>query len=186
MKVNYIGIVTGIVAFISLVLPWWTMSASAGFEGITMSADVSIYPHQATASAMGMSATVAMDLWFGQAALALIIIAGIAAIVGSLIIGKTGKMVLIVAGILALLSIIIFAAGLQVELSKAPPVSFFPEVGLFSSGSWGYFGASFEYSTYLSFGFWLALIAAIIAFISLSKHPTAAPTVPPTPEPETA
>ncbi len=112
------------------------MSAEA--MGIKVSSDVSIYPHQATASAMGTSATVAVDLWFGQAALALIVIAGIAAIVGSLIIGKTGKMILTVAGILALLSIIIFAAGLQGELSKAPPVSGFPEVGLFSSGSWSF------------------------------------------------
>ncbi len=157
------------------------MSAEA--MGIKVSSDVSIYPHQATASAMGTSATVAVDLWFGQAALALIVIAGIAAIVGSLIIGKTGKMILTVAGILALLSIIIFAAGLQGELSKAPPVSGFPEVGLFSSGSWSFIGgASMNYQSYLSFGFWLALIAAIIAFISLGKHPTVPPEAPPTPE----
>jgi hypothetical protein len=182
LKVNYIGIVAGIVAFISLALPWWTMSASAEAMGITVSSDVLIYPHQATASTMGMSATVAMDLWFGQVALPLIVIAGIAAIVGSLIMGKTGKMILTVAGILALLSTIVFAAGLQGELSKAPPVSGFPEVGLFSSGSWSFMGASFNYSTYLSFGFWLALIASIIAFISLGKHPTAPLATPPTPE----
>lgn len=91
-------------------------------------------------------------------------------------------MILIVAGILALLSIIIFAAGLQGELSKAPPVSGFPEVGLFSSGSWSFMGASMDYSSYLSFGFWLALIAAILAFISLLKHPMAPPVAPPTTE----
>jgi len=150
--------------------------------GIKVSSDVSISPHQATASAMGTSATVTVDLWFGQAAIALIVIAGIAAIVGSLIIGKTGKMILTVAGILALLSILIFAVGLQGELSKAPPVSGFPEVGLFSSGSWSFMGASVNYQSYLSFGFWLALIAAIIAFISLGKHPTVPPEAPTTPE----
>lgn len=155
---------------------------SAEVMGIRVSSDVSIYPHQATASAMGTSATVAMDLWFGQAALALIVIAGIAAMVGSLIIGKTGKMILAFDGILALLSIIIFAAGLQGELSKAPPVSGFPEVGLFSSGSWSFMGTSMNYQSYLSFGLWLALIAAIIAFISLGKHPTVPPEAPPTPE----
>ena len=160
------------------------MSAEA--MGIKVSTDVSVYPHQATASTMGMSATVALELWYGQAALVLIVIAGIAAIVGSLIIGKTGKMILIVAGILALLSIIIFAAGLQGELSKAPPVSGFPSVDLFSSGSWDYMVATMDYSSYLTFGFWLALIAAILAFISLLKHPAAPlPASPPTlPTPE--
>lgn len=155
---------------------------SAELMGISVSSDVSIYPHQATASAMGTSATVNMNLWFGQAALALIVIAGIVAIVGSLIIGKIGKMILAFAGILALLSIIIFAAGLQGELSKAPPVSGFPEVGLFSSGSWSFMGASMNYQSYLSFGLWVALIAAIIAFISLSRHITVPPEAPPTPE----
>lgn len=190
MKINYIGIVAGIIAFISLALPWWTMTMSAEVMGMKISAGVSVYPSQATASAMGASQTVAMELWFGWAALALIIIAGVAAIVGSLIIGKNGKMILVVAGILALLSIIIFAVGLQGELSKAAPVSGFPIVGLFSSGSWSFMGASLDYSTYLSFGFWLALVAAIIAFISSGKHPmvpppaplAAPPAVPPTPE----
>lgn len=155
------------------------MSAEA--MGVELSVDTSVYPHQATASTMGMSATVAMELWYGWAALVLIVIAGIASIVGSLIIGKTGKMLLIVAGILALLSIIIFAVGLQGELSKAPPVSGYPSVDLFSSGSWDYMGVTMDYSSYLTFGFWLALVAAILAFISLLKHPAAPlPTSPPT------
>ena len=160
---------------------------SAETIGIEVSNDVSVYPHQATASTMGMSATVAMELWYGQAALVLIVIAGIAAIVGSLIIGKTGKMILIVAGILGVLSIIIFAAGLQGELSQAPPVSGYPSVDLFSSGSWNFSGMRLDYSCYLTFGFWLALVAAILAFISLLKHPAAPlPASPPTlPTPET-
>ena len=187
MKINYIGIVAGIIAFISLLLPWWVMSMSAETIGIEVSNDVSVYPHQATTSTMGMSATVAMELWYGQAALVLIVIAGIAAIVGSLIIGKTGKMILIVAGILGVLSIIIFAAGLQGELSKAPPVSGYPSVDLFSSGSSsGFSGMRIYYSSYLTFGFWLALVATILAFISPLKHPAAPlPASPPTiPTPE--
>ena len=92
---------------------------------ISMSAGVSIYPYQATASAMGASAIVTMELWFGWAALAFIVITGIAGIVGSLIVGKNGKIILTVAGILALLSIIIFAIGLQNELSKGSPSVWF-------------------------------------------------------------
>ena len=153
------------------------MSAEA--MEIKISADVWVYPYQSTASAMGTSQTVAMELWFGWAAFALIVIAGIVAVVGSAIVGKTGKTILVVAGILALLSIIIFAAGLQGELSKQAPVLGFPKVGLFSSGSWSFMGASMNYSSYLSFGFWLALVAAIIVFISLGKHPMAPPPAPP-------
>ena len=156
------------------------MSAEA--VGIRVSADVSVYLYQASASAMGVSQIVAMELWFGWAALALVVIAGIAGIVGSVIVGKTGKLILIVAGILALLSIIIFAAGLQSELSTEAPVSGFPEVGLFSSGSYDFMGASMDYSTYLSFGFWLALVAAILTFVSLPRHPTVEQLLPPPPE----
>lgn len=160
-------------AFISLVLPWWTWTASfEALDTVSTSAGLSVYPYQTTTYATGMgSVTVSMDLWFGWAALSLIIIAGIVGILGSVMVGKTGKMILIVAGILALISILVFAIGLNNELSKAPVVQGFPEVGLFSRGSFTLFDVSMNYSSYLTFGFWLALVAAIIAFISSLKHP---------------
>ena len=154
------------------------MSATEPFTGMTVGVDVLVYPYEVKMSAMGVSASVPMDLWYANAALALIIIASVAGIVGSLIVGKNGKMILVVAGILALLSIIIFAVGLQGELSNLTAVGL-PEVGLFSSGTWSFMGASLNYSTYLSFGFWLALVAAIIAFISSGKHPMAPLPAPP-------
>jgi hypothetical protein len=173
LKINYIGVIAGILAFISLALPWWVMSMSATALEITVSGDISMFLYQTTSSVMGMSQTVTMDLWFCWIVLALILIAGVAGIVGSVLIGKNGKTVLLIAGILALLSIIIFAIGLQSELSKAPPVPGFPSVGLFSSGSFNFMeGISMQYSSYLTFGFWLALIAAILAFVSLLRHPT--------------
>jgi len=186
LRTNYIGIAAGIIAFISLAWPWWTFIMSAETMGFSVSVDLSVSLYQARASAMGMSQTVTMDLWFGWAALALILIAALGAIVGSTIIGKTGKTIILVAGILALLSIIVFAAGLQNELSKAPPASGFPKVGLFSTGSWNLMGTSMDYSSYLTFGFWLALIAAILSFISLGKHPITPPAATPaaTPTPE--
>lgn len=183
MKINYVGIIACIIAFISLLLPWWTMTASVEAMEMTVSADLSVYLYEAKVSAMGISQTVTMDLWFSWAALVLIVIAGVSGIVGSVIIGKTGKMILIVTGILALFSIIVFAVGLQSELSKAPPMPDFPKVGLFSSGSFTMMDEiSMNYSSYLTFGFWLALVAAIIAFISLLKHPMASTSVLTTPE----
>ncbi|MGQ9641750.1 MAG: hypothetical protein ACUVUF_06480 [Candidatus Bathycorpusculaceae bacterium] len=146
------------------------MSATA--LEITVGGDVSIFLYQVTASSMGVAQTVTMELWFCWVALALIVIAGVAGIVGSVLIGEKGKRILLIAGILALLSIIIFAVGLQNELSKAPPVPGFPSVGLFSSGSFTFMEEmSMQYSSYLTIGFWLALVAAIMTFVSLLKHP---------------
>lgn len=147
------------------------MSATA--LEVTFSGDVSIFLYQATSSFMGISQTVTIDLWFCWVALALIVIAGVAGIAGSAVVGDNGKRILLIAGILALLSIVIFAVGLQNELLKTPPVSGFPSVGLFSSGSFIFMGEmSMQYSSYLTIGFWLALIAAVMAFVALLKHPT--------------
>ncbi|MEM2971205.1 MAG: hypothetical protein QW270_02115 [Candidatus Bathyarchaeia archaeon] len=80
-----------------------------------------------------------------------------------------------------MLSIIIFAVGLQSEISKAPTIAGGPMVGLFSSGSYNFMGLSMDYSTYLSFGFWLALVAAIIMLVAPMKAPVeTAPAPPPT------
>jgi hypothetical protein len=185
LKPNYIGIIGGILAFVSLALPWWTMTMSSTLMGLTYSVDVSVYPYQARASALGFSTTVAMELWFGWVALALIVLGGVLGLVGSLMLAK-GKMLIAVGGILALLSVIVFAVGLQIELSKTAPLEEGPMVGLFSSGSYNLMEISMNYSTYLSFGFWIALIAAIIMLIAAKKAPietAPAPTPPPPPPP---
>jgi len=151
-----------------------------------ISVNFSVYPYQTKMSMTGVPQTVMQSEdsskpLFALATLALIVVAGIAGIVGSVIVGKTGKIVLTVAGVLALLSIIIFAEGLQNELSKEAPAPGFPELSLFSNGVYSVMGVlSMDYSTYLNFGFWLALVAAIIAFISSLKHPMTPPAAPPT------
>jgi hypothetical protein len=182
LKPNYIGIVGGILAFISLVLPWWTMTMSSSLMGVAYSIDVSMYPYQARIGGMGISLPVTMDLWFGWVALALVVLGGLLGIVGSVKSDKA-RMMLVVGGVLALLSIVVFALGLQIELSKAPPVSGFPAVGLFSSGSYSYEEISMNYSTYLSFGFWLALVAAVVMFVASRRKPVEAVVPPPPPPP---
>ena len=182
MKPNYIGIVGGILAFISLVLPWWTMTMSSSLMGVAYSIDVSMYPYQTRVGGMGISLPVTMDLWFGWVALALVVLGGLLGIVGSVKSDKA-RMMLVVGGVLALLSIVVFALGLQIELSKVPPVSGFPAVGLFSSGSYSYEGTSMDYSTYLSFGFWLALVAAVVMFVASRRKPVEAVVQPPPPPP---
>ncbi|MEM2568144.1 MAG: hypothetical protein QXH20_06735 [Candidatus Bathyarchaeia archaeon] len=74
MKVNYVGIIGGILAFISLALPWWTMSMSISVGGEipipgSYSVDASIYPYKGTVSASIMGIPVSMDIpvnvWYG-------------------------------------------------------------------------------------------------------------------------
>jgi hypothetical protein len=184
LKANYIGIIGAIIAFISLALPWWTMSMSATAEGTSYSVDVSVYPYQATATALGVSQSVAISIWYGSVALALVIISGVLGIVGS--VTALGKKLLIGGGVLALLAIIIFAAGLQNELSATAVIPDVPVVGLFSSGSYNFLGISMNYSTYLSFGFWIALVSAIIMFAAIKTQPAEkAPAPAPAPQPPT-
>lgn len=177
LKPNLLGLIGGVIAFISLVLPWWAMTLSASALGFSYSATVSIYPYQATASTMGFSSTVSVNLWYGWAALALIIVGGILGIAGSLV--TKGRIVILVGGLLALLSIIIFAVGLQSELSQ--PLGFgLPQASLFSSGT--YAGLA-NYVAYLSFGFWIALVSAIIMLVASARKTAQVPPSMPTPTP---
>jgi hypothetical protein len=183
LKPNIIGLAGGVIAFISLALPWWTMAISSTIMGISLSGEASIYPYQATASAGGTSTAVTIPIWYAWAAFVLIVIGGSLGIIASL--AQSTRMLLVAGGLLALLSIIIFAAGLQNELSKSTITAGWPMVGLFSSGS---FMGYTNYTTYLSFGFWLALAAAIIMLLSSRRKPevtTPKPTPTPPPPPPT-
>lgn len=165
MKLNYIGIVGGLLAFVGLFLPWWTVTAGA--LGINLSVDIYLYQ----VSGLGASIGIPVEQgWFMWLALVLILIGGLFGIIGSL---KYGRKWLLSGGILALLSVIVFAVGLQIELSTAEST-----IGLFSLGE--------GYSTYLSIGFWLALVAAIIMLFASMKKPIEAAVAPPPPPPQVA
>jgi hypothetical protein len=160
LKLNIIGIVGAVIAFVSLALPWWTITlrGSMNSMGYNGPLEVSIYPYQIVASASGRSVAFSLNLWFGWTAFVLVIIGGLLGIAGSL--AQSAKAILFAGGLLTVPSIVIFALGLQSELSKSVVMPGYPAVGLFSSGS-GFLGY-ISYATYLSFGFWLALVGAII------------------------
>jgi hypothetical protein len=173
LKPRYLGIAGAIIAFVSYALPWWTTTLSLGVS-------YSLYVNEAAASFPA-----SMNLWYAWTALAVIIIGGVLGILGSLV--QSTRLVLLVGGMLALLSVAIFAVGLQNQLSDLGS-SFWgltfsggPTVGLFSSGSY----SGVDYATYLSFGFWLALISAILMLAACRKRPvTIGPTAqPPQPVP---
>jgi hypothetical protein len=178
LKPNIIGIVGGILAFISLALPWWTMSVSS----FGISVGVSVYPYMAGMSGFDMATGI--SLWYGWVALALIIVGGLLGIVGSVKPDKT-KM-LSIGGALALVSIIIFAVGLQLDFLNIPSTEGSPALALFGGGSLSVSGYDVSYFAYLSFGFWIALVAAIVMFVASRKKPTATAVSPPPPPPPAA
>ncbi|HEX9863161.1 MAG TPA: hypothetical protein VGB11_07770 [Candidatus Bathyarchaeia archaeon] len=178
MKLNIIGIVGGILAFVSLALPWWTMSV--GYGGISM--DFSVYPYMASMGGLGDASV--LNLWYGWVALALIIVGGLLGIVGSLTLGKA-KM-LSAGGALALVSIIIFAVGLQLDFLSIPATEGSPTFTLFGSNTISSSGYDISYFAYLSFGFWIALAAAIVMFAASRKKPAQIAGYPPPPPPPAA
>lgn len=153
MKLNALGLIAAILAFISIVLPWYSITSSYG--GINYSLLDFI-----------QAITVPWYIW---GALALVVIGGLLGLFGSFIIGRNGKNLLVVAGILVILSPIIFAGGYASEGAQL-------------------FGSVYGITYFLSAGFFLALIAGILLFISTKKHPMEAAVAPlapaaPTPPP---
>jgi hypothetical protein len=164
-KPNILGLVGGMIAFISLALPWWTMTLTFSYMGISRAAYMSLYLYQAKTTAVGWSAGGHLDLWFGWVSLALVVSGGLLGVVGSLL--RQGKMIL-VGGALALASMTVFAVGLQSEIWNAPinPWGYLLP-GIFSSGSIDLGGlSSADYATYLSFGFWVTLAASIMMLVA--------------------
>ena len=172
-----IGIIGAIIALIGLALPWWTYVQTPSYS-------YSIYLYQTTAhiggaSVGGASVIGPMNLWYGWVAFVLLVLGALFGIAGSLI---QARAILVIGGVLPLISAIVFAAGLQNQLSSTSGGS---GVGLFSTGSF----FVYSYTTYLSFGFWFALIGAIVMLAALLKKPKAAPHTairPAPPEPEKA
>lgn len=161
MKVNYVGIIGGILAFISLILAWWTVTFS--YSGVPISLDASLYLYQFTA--VGIPLTTGVP-WYCWVAFALVVVGGMLGIVGS--VTKFGKRFIAVGGALVLLSIIVFVAGFQVSGLSFLGMS---GIGLFSSGVLISGVFSLNYTSYLSFGFWLALVSAIVLFVAIRMHP---------------
>jgi len=166
LKPNFIGLISAILAFVTIILPWYSVSV------YVITVNFSLWDF-ASMGLGGLLGTAAVQAWFIWVALALVIVGGLLGLIGGFSIGKKGKTLLTLAGILLLLSPIIFAVG--VVASGLP---------LFGSMGADQYGAS----VYVSFGFFLAFIAAILMFISLRKHPMEAEAVPfapvaPTPPP---
>jgi hypothetical protein len=159
MKLNYVGIVGAIIAFVSIALPWWTYSESG------VSFDLKLYDQGSLTT---------LNIWYGWVALLLVVIGGLLGLAGSVM--SNGKKIVLGGGILTLIAIILFPVGLQADLMRLNL-----PFGVFFSGT--VYSASV--STYLTYGFWLALVAAIIMLVAMlyqKPTPQAPPaSLPPTP-----
>jgi hypothetical protein len=162
-NLNYLGILGAILAFASLTMPWWNITAIIPIMGLGNSTaiDFPLYLYSTSANIIATPSTqiMSMDLWFCWVTLSLVASAGILAIVGSTVNGK-GNRILLVAGVTGLLSIVIFAIGLQTELSDLGS-----GLNLFTmaSGTWGMLTA------YLSYGFWGVLVATVTMLVAAAR-----------------
>jgi len=162
-KLNYVGILGGILAFVGLIMPWWTETTTVQVMGLgnSTAVDLPLYLYETSANVLANPPTrvVTLDLWFCWATLALAALAALWAIVGSAVPGK-GKWILVIAGVVALLSIVLFAAGLQSELSR---IGSGLDLFTAASGTWG------TLTTYPSFGFWGAFVAAVVMLVAARR-----------------
>jgi len=157
VKLNLLGVASAILAFSSLALPWWVLHMGKysyvlffpwGTEELVGSGLLFVW------NKLG---NYALAIYV---ALAFILISGILVLVGSLMVGKRGRMLLVAAGISAVLYIATFAGGLESFL-----------IHWHSGGHPRTFYIDSVWLAYLSFGFWTALVAAILAFVASLKHP---------------
>jgi len=166
LRIDYLGIFAGIIIISSLVFPWWTLRMTIPVELPEPTEErISVYPYQVATETVYLNFpdAVLMDHLFGWAAFVLIIAAGAAGLIGSFATEKVGNTLLLASGILSVLSMAIFATGIQSELARASPIVGFP-VSLFTeSAPTGITG----YYYYYDIGFWVALIGAIVAFVSV-------------------
>lgn len=154
-KYNLLGVTSAIIAFNCLALPWWVWTYPYhhywhllfpwGFEAFGLD--------RLLGRLWGELNTPAM-----YAVLALILISGVLGLLGSLVFSKRGRILLILAGIFGLLSVSVFGIVLAT----------FPWYTL--PGIRGMFYSTWSTLAYLSFGFWTALAASILAFIAALRH----------------
>ena len=159
-------------AFVSLVLPWWAYSFSSSAMGNSYYDGATLYLYQAKVTIIGIPMT-ASNPWYSSTALAIVVLSGSLGLIGS-VVATSRRTIFALSGTLALFSVIVFAAGLQNDISNGAVGGLPRGASLFSSGSYGLFGSSFNYSAYLSFGFWLALVAAMVMFAAITKEPAKA------------
>jgi hypothetical protein len=166
LKINYLGIIAGITAFISLFLPWFTIELWTENLSSTMSFTANLY--QLTGAVEGVTKSMFLITWFNAGTFVLILASGFMCIAASLFIKTRKTILLFVASVLALAAMAVFGFGLAnsnfaVEsLNPSYTINQFPE-GSFGLSSEQSMQMSYDYSWAIGIGFWLASITSILA-----------------------
>ena len=169
-KINYLAIIAGILAVVSLALPWF----DGGFKGDIYDMQFSASLYQISGTVNGMSETTFTLLWFSLVAVAFLVISAVSSFVGSVTVGKKGQLLILMGGILALMSMVVFGAGILnsnfvvMHLNPLYTLSYFQDQ--FGLTSQQISMDHYVYSWSLNVGFWAAFVAGILAFASLVAH----------------
>jgi len=155
LKIQFIGIVASAFVFVSLILPWWTASLTGYGRGFF----VNVYLYSPNVSMHDVQLT---NSWVWLV-FVLVVTCGLLGLAGSVGEKEINQKLLIGSGLLALLSLAIFVGGVQLliigNLVMGAPLA------VYYSTSYD----GFSYVLYLSYGFWLALAAAILMFFASTK-----------------
>jgi hypothetical protein len=180
LKLNYLGIIAGIVAFVSLFLPWFTIELWTRNLSNPMNFVAGLY--QLTGTVEGVAKSIFLVLWFNGGAFILMLIAGLLSLAAGIFIKKHQEMIFLGSCALALIAIGIFGYGLInsnfaiAEINPGYVISQFPEgsFGMSADESMLY---SYDYSWTMGMGFWLALASAVLTLLAALmskkdlKHP---------------
>ena len=161
MKVNYLGIIAGVIVLTCLLLPWYTVTTTNTTPtGTTETTSFTVYLYQVTTTVNGVEQATQLHVWLGLSTLILLSVTGVGCIVGSLRNGRKGRLMLVFTGILALVSVMTF--GLALHQNNLAPQFSVPDytASTFRSGTWQ-----------MASGFWIALSAGVLNLISLPTHP---------------
>ena len=175
LRANWIGLISSILMFISLALPWASFSyyKLAGTfpyfqKDYSLHIGLSIYSYGLVGSANGVTRFEAFPNLSYIIFFVPLLVAGLIGVCGSLIFSKKGKRLLVLAGILAIISLPLFYVGLEIAVLSLPPNEFYTFGAFPSPSAFGLTGTAFEnLHSDNGIGFlWLPLIAGIISIIS--------------------
>jgi hypothetical protein len=154
MRLNLLALVAGVLAFVSMALPWWILEV-ADETAVTFY----VWGPKDTAPAG--------DYNFGlgvYVSLALIAVAGILALIGGVKVNEKGKKMLRLSGVLAVCSVVVFALFVHLWVNDV----YLNVDSLFYSGE---FGGGYDASAYLYLGFFVAVVAAVLSFVGYVLYP---------------
>ncbi len=168
---NYLGVIAGIVAFVSVFLPWFTIELWTTNLSSTMNFTSNLY--QLTGTVEGVTKSMFLLVWFNAGALILMLITGLLCIVSSIFANRRRRTALLfVSCVCALLAMAIFGYGLANSSFAVEELNPGYTISQFSENSFGLSAEqsmqnTYDYSWQIGIGFWLALTVVILSLLAV-------------------